>query len=257
MAGDWIPYDIALPTKREVRLIGKATGISRFEVMGRLLAFWGWASLETSNGVLRGLDLSDLVDLVGFDLEFWNAVVEVQWIKVRRDGLFLPNAERWITRGAKARLQKNRRQAKWRDADVDAEVSTSRDVDVDAPGDAIVDATCVPKASTTEQNSTEKKEKDSSLRSVPGSKRETWVTPYVDTWADVFGVQPKVGLLVGTLREADRQSENGELSTALRNYLEAHRGEKSRYLDLPKFAASWREWLRVVIKPDAAGVVSW
>jgi hypothetical protein len=144
MAGDWIPYDLSLPTKREVQLIAKATRLSRFEVMGRLMTFWGWASGETSDGELPGLGLSDLEKLVGFKKNFWNSIVKVGWILVKTDGLFLPNAEHWITKGAKARLQKNRRQSRWRDARVDAHV----------------DAGCASKASTTEQNRTEEKRRE-------------------------------------------------------------------------------------------------
>lgn len=165
MAGDWIPYELALPTKGEVRRIARDAGVSRFEVCGRLMAFWGWASTETADGVLRGIYLADLSDLVGFDEPFWRAVVAVGWLRERRDGLLIPNAERWITRAAKARLQKNRRQQQWRDGRGDSPDDTSGDAPVDAPvdagesppGDDHVDVSGASKAPTTEQYSTRRK----------------------------------------------------------------------------------------------------
>jgi len=124
MAGDWIPCELALFTKREVTTVSRRTKRSRFEVAGLLLAFWGWFSTESADGMMAGVDLDSLADIVGGDRKFWQAVADEKWIKVTEAGLEIPNADRWITKGAKARLQKNRRQAGWRGGHVDGGAST-------------------------------------------------------------------------------------------------------------------------------------
>jgi hypothetical protein len=154
MAGDWIPAEIGLARKREVLAVAQATGRSRHEVVGLLLDFWGWASCETSNGEIVGATVDALVDAIGGDKHFWTCVSSAGWLAFTAEGIALPNADKWITKGAKARLQKTKRQQVWREKQqaVDDCAST---VDVPVDGPASTDA------STTEQNRTEEK-KDSS-----------------------------------------------------------------------------------------------
>src|SRR5262249_32719295 len=79
-----------------------------------------------------------LVDAVGADILFWRAVIAVDWLRESTTGLEVPRAEEWLTRGAKARLQKTKRQSLWR----------AGKADVDGRVDGRVDG-CAP---TTEQN---------------------------------------------------------------------------------------------------------
>ncbi len=139
MAGDWIPLEVNMPRKPKVLRIARITGRKRPEVAGLLLDFWAWASNQTTDGILPDMDITDMVlAITDTDEAFWLAVVEVGWLEVHPDRLVIPRVDEWISRGAKARLLKNVRQARWRgnvDAPVDARPST------DAP--------------TTEQNRTE------------------------------------------------------------------------------------------------------
>lgn len=144
MAGDWIPARVDLSRRTEVLAIASESGRSRHEVVGLLVDFWGWASNETHDGLLKRLKLSDLCATVGADESFWLAVVSVGWLIVSGDGLRIPNADHWITKGAKARLSKTKRQKGWRE----------RDVDVDANVDAHVDTEAPTEASTTGENRT-------------------------------------------------------------------------------------------------------
>lgn len=116
MAGDWIPVQVELPRKREVLAIVRLANLNRRFVVGAVIEFWGWVSTQTSDGHIAGVFLDQLPTLFpGIDSPFWDALVEVGWLEESRQGLFVPNAERWLSKGAKGRLQKNHRQATWRD----------------------------------------------------------------------------------------------------------------------------------------------
>lgn len=147
MAGDWIPCEVGLFRKSEVVAIGRRTKRSRHDVGGLMLEFWGWCSNESVDGRVRQIGLEMLPDIIGGDRKFWEAVVDVGWLVVDGEDLVIPNAARWITKGAKARLQKNRRQAGWRDARVDGRTST--DTPTRAPTESSTEPS--PKASTREE----------------------------------------------------------------------------------------------------------
>lgn len=129
MAADWIPCELSLFGKREVLAVARETRRSRFEVAGLLLAFWGWFSTESADGAIAGVSTTQLRSIIGGDDKFWRAVVQTGWLTETETGIAIPNADRWVSRGAKARLQKNRRQATWRDGDVDVDQSTDETAD--------------------------------------------------------------------------------------------------------------------------------
>ena len=133
-----MPIDLGLARKREVLLLAGLTRRTRHEVTGLLVDFWAWVSGESADGLLPGVTTDDLALVVGADADFWDAVSRVGWLEVRPDGLAVPRADRWLTRGAKARLQKTIRQALYRHGHY-------RNVDVPVDGGASTGAT------TTEQ----------------------------------------------------------------------------------------------------------
>lgn len=137
MAGDWIPTTVDLPTRREVLAIASITQRSRHEVVGRLVEFWIWAQGETETGRLVDVHVDALETALGPDTCFWQAVIKVGWLVDDPDGLVIPNFDRWLGKGAKARFLKNMRQMRWRNGHPD----------VDAPVDAPVDADSVSKSS--------------------------------------------------------------------------------------------------------------
>ena len=111
MAGDWIPIGLDLPRKREVLALSRLTGLRRREVVGILVEFWGWASGETADGVIEGVTIDELTTVVdGTKASFWQAMLTVGWLHSTSIGLVIPNAEEWITKGAKARLKGRDRQ---------------------------------------------------------------------------------------------------------------------------------------------------
>lgn len=116
MAGEWIPVSVGLTRTVEVvqivRLLsGAQQDRNRHEVSGLLIEFWSWASAQTADGRIKGVTLADLVQIIGGDEAFWRAVCAVGWLVVDDDGLVVPNADRWLSNGAKARLLDSRRKA--------------------------------------------------------------------------------------------------------------------------------------------------
>mgnify|MGYP000397316798 CR=1 FL=1 len=143
MAGDWIPVFVDLPTKREVLAIASLTGRNRHEVAGRLVEFWIWAQAQSDGSVdaLVDVHVDALEAALGPDLCFWQAVTRVGWLHDTPQGLVIPNAMRWLSRGAKARLNKTLRQNLWR----------QKPAPVDGPVDALVDAAPSTSPSTRER----------------------------------------------------------------------------------------------------------
>lgn len=157
MAGYWIPYEIGLPNKPQVLLLADAARMKPREVVGLLMEFWGWASMQTHDGNVTRVTLPLLVKLFpGSRLAFWEAMTSpcIGWLEVRDNGVYIPRANKWITRGAKARLKKSERQAMWRSGSdiVDASVDTTVGDTVDAQ------ASTLP--STTEEKRTEEKRRE-------------------------------------------------------------------------------------------------
>lgn len=141
MAGDWIARCKGLSKKHEVLLVARITGLSRRETADILMEFWEWADGETADGVLDGLTILDICDVIeGTNEKFWLAVVQAGWLKITGKGIEIPNFSRWLGKSAKQRLQKNTRQARWR-----------------SPGEkkGNVDSKTSQKASTREPNRTE------------------------------------------------------------------------------------------------------
>ncbi len=143
MAGDWIPIQTDLSRRREVLAISKTTGRSRYEVVGLLIEFWGWASGETEDGQIVDVYVDTLTSLVGGDCEFWNSVIKSGWLESTKTGIRIPNFDRWMSSGAKSRLRKNLRQKQWRNKPLNKGKNVGASVDT--------------KASTTEEKRREEK----------------------------------------------------------------------------------------------------
>lgn len=111
-----------------------------------------------------------------------------------------------------------------------------------SPKPSVKGVEAVPDTPSLNQEQEQEQERD-----IPPDERaakKTWLTPYWDVWIEVFQTKPNPGLLAKALEKAHAESSNGELATALRTYLTEHRGKQSRFLDLHKFAGSWRQWLQ-------------
>lgn len=112
--GDYIPLSVNTPRKIEISRIARESGRSRHEALGLLTDFWCWVSVESCNGELPGVSVSVLCDLIGGDESFWAAVQAQGWLADGESGLWVPNADRWLTRTAKSRLEAREKKRKQR-----------------------------------------------------------------------------------------------------------------------------------------------
>jgi hypothetical protein len=175
MAGDWIPIRENLCSVREVVAISRATGMSRFEVVGRLVAFWDWAQRETADGRLVDVDVDALVDTHATHESFWRALISQSWLKEVSEeeiggdirpwsGLLIPNFENWLSGGAKARLQKNKRQKDWR--------GKVKNVDGHVDGHVEKDASTTASTTVPDRTGPVKKEEDPPLSPLNGGREK-------------------------------------------------------------------------------------
>jgi hypothetical protein len=121
MAGEWIKVEKSTADKPEVLRMARELLIDRDAVFGKLMLVWMWFDANSVDGVVDGAvdaDVDALVRHVGFA----SVMKSVNWLaEVRgRPGLSLPNFGRHNGETAKKRALSNRRQSRWRNADVDA-----------------------------------------------------------------------------------------------------------------------------------------
>ena len=109
MAGDWIPITTDLVRRREVALIAQQLKRSPQEVAGFLLEFWGWASGETEDGVIRGYSVATACATLGHPAAFYDMLLSenVGWLRKENGSLVIVNWDRWLSNSAKARLGKS------------------------------------------------------------------------------------------------------------------------------------------------------
>ena len=104
MAGEWIPYDLALPTKPEVQELIDLTGEPVEVVVFRMLQLWGWASLNSDDGTVRATPARLGRTCGGGDDRFWLAVETVGWIRFDASGTAeIPGWGRRFSQSAKTR----------------------------------------------------------------------------------------------------------------------------------------------------------
>jgi uncharacterized small protein (DUF1192 family) len=115
MAGDWIKMRGDLDTDPDVVRTSVRTNLDEFAVVGRLHKLWSWADKHSANGLLRVS--SDYIDRIVACPGFADALVEVGWLRVRRDHLELPEWSRHNGLSAKARAGEAARKRSQRSGD--------------------------------------------------------------------------------------------------------------------------------------------
>lgn len=115
MAGDWIKMRADLDTDPDVVRTSVRTNLDEFAVVGRLHKLWSWADKHSANGLLRVS--SDYIDRLVACPGFADALVEVGWLRVRRDLLELPEWSRHNGLSAKARAGEAARKRAQRNGD--------------------------------------------------------------------------------------------------------------------------------------------
>ena len=112
MAGEWIAVDVGIGTKPEVLELQETTGATVDQVIGRMVQFWGWASMNTADGTLRGTP-ARLARLCGGDEPFWLAVERVGWLSfcAQTGTVRVVGWEQRFSHAAKARILDARRKS--------------------------------------------------------------------------------------------------------------------------------------------------
>lgn len=116
MAGEWIAYDLALPSKPEVQELIDETGQPVEVVVYRVLQLWGWSSMHCADGTAR-MTLQRLVRTCGGDEAFWAAVAAVGWLEIDEAGgtVAVPGWDRRFSQAAKSRAQQSDRSRAYED----------------------------------------------------------------------------------------------------------------------------------------------
>ena len=111
MAGEWIQIDIGLDEKPEVQEIIETSGATVEQVVYRLFRLWGWATLNTADGILSGTPAT-LSRMFGGDDNFWATVQAAGWLAFTADRKIIISAwDKRFSKGAKARIMDNRSKA--------------------------------------------------------------------------------------------------------------------------------------------------
>lgn len=116
MAGDWIKMQTDLARDEHVIAIAQKLHqpetpfeISVTLTLGCCFRLWAWAQERTADGWIPHVSPNYLDDVTGVE-GFGEALVEVGWLEVSTDGIRLPDFERQMGGGARARALHSRRQ---------------------------------------------------------------------------------------------------------------------------------------------------
>jgi hypothetical protein len=117
IAGEWIAYDLAMPSKPEVQELIDITGEPVEVVVYRLLQLWGWASMHCADGMAK-MTPPRLVRTCGGTIEFWRAVESVGWLEIDETAatVSVPGWDRRFSQAAKSRAQDADRKRAYEDA---------------------------------------------------------------------------------------------------------------------------------------------
>jgi len=95
----WIPIRVDLHSTPEVVRLARLSNRGVDEIVGLLVRFWSWASQNSSDGVLRGLQPMDVSLASNVPVEFLCAMSQAGWLCVDEDGTMrVPKFERWFGR---------------------------------------------------------------------------------------------------------------------------------------------------------------
>lgn len=103
MAGHWIPWEVGLTQKREVVIVARAMSVSRREAAAMCMEVWEWASDQSVDGLIMGMEPADISEAVSIH-GIGEAMERVGWIRNGDGNVQFPNWDRFNARSAKARL---------------------------------------------------------------------------------------------------------------------------------------------------------
>lgn len=139
MSLDWLKIEINTPDKPEVlALTEKMKWPDLDTTVGKLIRFWGWFDQHTNNGYARGVTDANVFDRICGAPGFGQALVDVGWLLITKDGAALPNFDRHNGKTAKQRALTARRMYLLRFARNNSKHAAHKsDAPSDAPSDAL------------------------------------------------------------------------------------------------------------------------
>lgn len=109
MAGDWIPLRDNVHDDPDVFRIASALGVRDTDtIVGKVTRFWCWASEHSRDGSLPGVTTA-FIDTISKQKGLADAMIECGWLSKSGGTIAIPNFDRWMSKGAKARLGETQR----------------------------------------------------------------------------------------------------------------------------------------------------
>jgi DNA replication protein DnaT len=123
VAVGWIKVETCTPGKAEIIRLARLLSMKHDEALGVVIRFWVWADSNTVDGVVDGVAPTD-VDAVLSCPGLCRGLETVGWLVIHKDKerITIPKFERHNGESAKKRALNTERQARWRNAHVDADV---------------------------------------------------------------------------------------------------------------------------------------
>jgi len=113
MAGDWIKIESSLPYKPEVYSISEQLNCNKNETLGMLLIYFSWLDQHSKDGKLESYACNMIDDIVSRK-GFFDALINVGWLKQNCNGYSVTNFEKHLSNSAKSRSSANQRVKKHR-----------------------------------------------------------------------------------------------------------------------------------------------
>ena len=114
---NWIPIRVDIHDDPAVAAIADELGMSDCEVVGRLMSIWAWATEQLENGHAQSVTSVTLVSRLDARVGcegFCLAMERAGWLDCSKGYLEFPHWDRWMSKGAKKRLQARDRKQKQR-----------------------------------------------------------------------------------------------------------------------------------------------
>lgn len=126
MAGDWIKVEKCSPDKPEVMRLASLWGVPKDQAFGAIIRFWIWLDNASVDGRVDGVASQEIDDMMRFQ-GFAQGLASVGWLKIddSTPKVIIPNFDKHNSQTSKKRALSSDRQAKWRNAHVDASSVTN------------------------------------------------------------------------------------------------------------------------------------
>lgn len=113
MAGDWIPIEIATPTKPEIIRLARLARVTPDEAVGICVRLWCWISQQTETAYIAGVTPDDVDHALGRP-GMATHLAAVGWLAFDPNGVLVPNFDRHLSESAKKRAMTRERQKRHR-----------------------------------------------------------------------------------------------------------------------------------------------